>query len=79
MYTYQHQGGLFYLYVNNTADSQLTEKLKFTLKGLEIDGQEDQENVEVVVSPGEQKHVRLNAIASAMSLGKSTQREIQEV
>ena len=75
-YQYQHPAGFFYLYVNRSSNKRLEETLKFQLEGLEIEGQEDNENVALVVGPGEDGFVQLNATGSSMRLGMAMSRRI---
>ena len=38
-YQLKHEGGMFYLYVNDTADKILRETQEFEMTGLEVEGQ----------------------------------------
>jgi len=40
-YSLQHDGGMFYLYTNETTDKKYIEEITFDIEGLEIAGQED--------------------------------------
>ena len=51
-YQLQHEGGMFYLYQNNSFNKKLKEEIKYQLEGLEIVGQEDQQNVVIDIGPG---------------------------
>ena len=43
---------MFYLYQNNSFNKKLKEEIKYQLEGLEIVGQEDQQNVVIDIGPG---------------------------
>ena len=49
----QHDGGMFYLYTNETKDKKYLEEITFDIEGLKISGQEDQKLVKVEIGPGQ--------------------------
>ena len=55
-YSMSHSGGYIYVYVNNSADQTLNEKISFEKENLVIEENEDQEEVELSVGPGD-RHV----------------------
>lgn len=67
-----HSAGIMIIYKNDSAGQTLTETLKFQLKGLQIEGQENQEEVTVTVAPGEQKNIKLTPSGGDMSYATSS-------
>jgi hypothetical protein len=53
-YQLQHEGGLYFLYKNETKDQILKEEVEYELGGLEIEDQDDQSKVVVTLEPGEE-------------------------
>jgi hypothetical protein len=51
-YTYQHGGGIAYLYDNQSKKYTLDEEVEFTMQGLEIEGKPGQTSVAFKVPPG---------------------------
>ena len=60
-----------YLYVNETSDKILKEEMGFKLEGLAIEGQEDQEKVEIELGPSEEKVISIKAIGGGWKFGTS--------
>ena len=78
-YKYTHSGGFFYLYVNHSSDKRLEETLQLQLEGLKVAGQEDNETVKLVVEPGEDAAVQLDATGGSMRLSMGISRRIVPV
>lgn len=67
-YQLQHEGGLYFLYKNNTRDQILNEEVEYELGGLEIENQIDQSKVFVTLGPEEEHVVKLKATGGAWSI-----------
>ena len=68
-YSLQHDGGMFYLYVNETSDKKYKEEITFDIEGLAIADQEDQKQVKVEIGPGESRAVSLVATGGPWKIG----------
>ena len=63
-YSYQHSEGICYLYVNDSSNLTLDEEIEFKLTGLEIEGSPGENRVAFELGPGQQKFIKLKAIAT---------------
>jgi hypothetical protein len=84
LYEIQHEGGVFYHYVNESKDHEIEEEITFELEGIEVVGYPTDKDgnckVLVKLKPGENKSLNLKRrIGQAMSLGSSTSTSINPV
>ena len=78
MLQYQHEGGIYFLYKNDTGDKVLAETVEFQLEGLTIEGVEG-DKVEFELQPYKEKVIKLNVISGAYSIGYSTSTLVKDV
>ena len=68
-YSLQHDGGVAYLYVNETPNRTLDEDLEFQIQGLELEENPGQTEINVKVGPGQKRLVKLAATTGPWKIG----------
>ena len=67
---FKYSEGVIFVYLNDSIDKILSERVEFDLKGIEICGQEDQKVVQFELGPKEQKVIllKINQQDSSMKM-----------
>ncbi len=80
VYTYKYSLGLCFYYVNNTSDRKLEETLKIKSIGVEIvDGGDIDDNIYIVLGPGEKRLIELKAKKNNWSVQSSVSYKIESL
>jgi hypothetical protein len=81
VYTYKYSLGLCFFYENNTPDRKLEETLKIKSTGVEIVNGEEVEdnNIMIVLGPGEKKLIELRAKKNNWSVQSSVSYKIESL
>ena len=79
VYSYQHSGGIAYLWVNESEKYELDEETEFHLAGLEIEGKRNENTVAIKLGPGQTRFIKLVSIADKWKISMGISYVIDEV
>lgn len=75
----KHEGGLYFLYKNDSEDQRLKETVSYQMEGLEIVGHEGSTKIEVSVNPSEEKIVKLKAVRGGWNCSQTIESKLENI